>query len=162
MWPEAVQSWFRGRPQRLALAVWAKGKPPLRDGDAQKRDSAAVRRPCGFAVRVHAGIEINQRLGRDVVNTPIRSDDARSRVPDGAHDHSPLDGVVRARQSVKPGNPHLLDAAAGAASTGSGRTVKFRDGTVVPALGQGSAGLGKGKHPQAVEEGTHWPFARIR
>ena len=45
-----------------------------------------------------------------------------------------------------------LDAAAGAASTGAGRTVKFRDGTVVPALGQGSAGLGKGRHPQAVEE----------
>src|SRR6202051_4810725 len=40
-----------------------------------------------------------------------------------------------------------LDAAAGAASTGAGRTAKFRDGTVVPALGQGSAGLGKGKHP---------------
>ncbi|MFZ1882975.1 MAG: aldo/keto reductase [Rhodoplanes sp.] len=32
------------------------------------------------------------------------------------------------------------------------RTVKFRDGTVVPALGQGSARLGKGRHPQAVEE----------
>ena len=45
-----------------------------------------------------------------------------------------------------------LDAATGAVSTGAGRTVKFRDGTVVPALGQGSAGLGKGKHPQAVEE----------
>src|SRR5258708_38140150 len=44
------------------------------------------------------------------------------------------------------------DAAAGAASTGAGRTAKFRDGTVVPALGQGSAGLGKGKHPQAAEE----------
>ena len=37
-----------------------------------------------------------------------------------------------------------------AASTG--RRVKFRDNTVVSALGQGSAGLGKGKHPQAVEE----------
>ena len=36
-----------------------------------------------------------------------------------------------------------LDATAGAASTGAGRTVKLRDGTVVPALGQGSAGLGK-------------------
>jgi len=33
-----------------------------------------------------------------------------------------------------------------------GRTVKFRDGTVVAALGQGSAGLGKGRHPEAVEE----------
>jgi diketogulonate reductase-like aldo/keto reductase len=45
-----------------------------------------------------------------------------------------------------------LDAASGAAPTAAGRTVKFRDGTVVPALGQGSAGLGKGKRPQAVEE----------
>ena len=45
-----------------------------------------------------------------------------------------------------------LDAATGAASTGAGHTVKFRDGTVVPALGQGSARLGQGKRPQAVEE----------
>jgi diketogulonate reductase-like aldo/keto reductase len=30
--------------------------------------------------------------------------------------------------------------------------VKFGDGTVVPALGQGSAGLGQGRHPQAAEE----------
>ena len=51
-----------------------------------------------------------------------------------------------------PTGATALDAATGAASTGAGRTVKFRDGTVVPALGQGSAGLGKGKHPQAVEE----------
>jgi len=39
----------------------------------------------------------------------------------------------------------------GAAPT-TGRTVKFRDGTIVPALGQGSARLGKGRHPQAAEE----------
>ena len=45
-----------------------------------------------------------------------------------------------------------LDAATGVGSTGAGRTVKFRDGTVVPALGQGSAGLGKRRHPQADEE----------
>ena len=45
-----------------------------------------------------------------------------------------------------------LDAATGAASTGAGRTVKFPDGTIVPALGQGSAGLGKGRHPIAEEE----------
>jgi diketogulonate reductase-like aldo/keto reductase len=44
-----------------------------------------------------------------------------------------------------------LDAAPGAASSAA-RTVKFRDGTVVSALGQGSAGLGKGKRPQAAEE----------
>ena len=45
-----------------------------------------------------------------------------------------------------------LDAATAVAATGAARTVKFHDGTVVPALGQGSAGLGKGKYPQAVEE----------
>src|SRR5262249_1461808 len=45
-----------------------------------------------------------------------------------------------------------LDAASGVASTGAGRPGKFRDGTVVQALGQGSAGLAKGRHPQADEE----------
>lgn len=39
-----------------------------------------------------------------------------------------------------------------AASIGKGRTVKFHDGTTVPALGQGSARLGQGRHPVAVEE----------
>src|SRR5262249_48585762 len=45
-----------------------------------------------------------------------------------------------------------LDAAAAVASTGTARTVKFRDGTVVPALGQGSWHLGVGRHPGASEE----------
>lgn len=40
----------------------------------------------------------------------------------------------------------------GIVANGPGRTVKFRDGTVVPALGQGSARLGQGRHPEAVEE----------
>jgi diketogulonate reductase-like aldo/keto reductase len=31
-------------------------------------------------------------------------------------------------------------------------TVKFHDGTIVPALGQGSARLGQGRHPEAQEE----------
>src|SRR5437763_16622448 len=43
-------------------------------------------------------------------------------------------------------------APTGAALNGAARTVKFHDGTVVPALGQGSAYLGQGRHPQAVEE----------
>jgi len=50
------------------------------------------------------------------------------------------------------GTPTCAAAVETAAPTAVRRTVKFRDGTVVPALGQGSAGLGKGKHPQAVEE----------
>ena len=34
----------------------------------------------------------------------------------------------------------------------AGRTVKFGDGMVVPALGQGSWHLGQGRHPEAIEE----------
>jgi diketogulonate reductase-like aldo/keto reductase len=45
-----------------------------------------------------------------------------------------------------------LAAATGATSVGAGRTVKFRDGTIVPALGQGSWHLGQERHPKAVEE----------
>ena len=33
-----------------------------------------------------------------------------------------------------------------------GRTVKFHDGTIVPALGQGSWHLAQGRHPEAAEE----------
>jgi diketogulonate reductase-like aldo/keto reductase len=32
------------------------------------------------------------------------------------------------------------------------KTMKFHDNTVLPALGQGSAGLGQGRHPEAAEE----------
>jgi len=42
--------------------------------------------------------------------------------------------------------------AEGAAPGAQGRTVKFPDGTGVPAIGQGSASLGLGKHPAATEE----------
>jgi diketogulonate reductase-like aldo/keto reductase len=40
----------------------------------------------------------------------------------------------------------------GAFSQPVARTVKFPDGTTVPALGQGSSHLGRGRHPQTVEE----------
>src|SRR6185295_6000954 len=53
---------------------------------------------------------------------------------------------------VSSSGAFALDAETGAASTGAGRTGKFRDGIIVPALGQGSAGLGKGRHPVAEEE----------
>src|SRR6516225_9312336 len=45
-----------------------------------------------------------------------------------------------------------VEPASGAASSGASRTVKFPTGAVVPALGQGSAGLGQGRHPAAQEE----------
>jgi diketogulonate reductase-like aldo/keto reductase len=40
----------------------------------------------------------------------------------------------------------------GTAPNGPVRTVKLHDGTAVPALGQGSARLGQGRHPEPVEE----------
>ena len=43
-------------------------------------------------------------------------------------------------------------AATNVSADGTPRTVKFRDGTIVPALGQGSAGLAEEKRPAATEE----------
>jgi diketogulonate reductase-like aldo/keto reductase len=51
-----------------------------------------------------------------------------------------------------PFGASALDATTGTASTGARRTVTFRDGVVVPALGQGSAQLAQGRHPQAIED----------
>lgn len=51
-----------------------------------------------------------------------------------------------------PSRASALEAVTSTASTGARRTVKFRDGAVVSALGQGSAQLAQGRHPQAVEE----------
>jgi len=45
-----------------------------------------------------------------------------------------------------------LDAATAVALTGTARTVKFRDGTIVPAIGQGSGSIGQRRHPAADEE----------
>jgi len=45
-----------------------------------------------------------------------------------------------------------LDAATAVALNGTAQTVKFRDATVVPAIGQGSARIGQGRHPSAEEE----------
>ena len=49
-------------------------------------------------------------------------------------------------------SPPTFAAAAGLPSNGPGRTVRFSDGTTVPALGQGSWHLGQGRHPAAIEE----------
>ena len=45
-----------------------------------------------------------------------------------------------------------LEAATGTGVVGTPRTVKLRDGVVVPALGQGSAQLAQGRHPIEIEE----------
>jgi len=56
-------------------------------------------------------------------------------------------GAIAALSGASP-----LHADAGANPKDAGRTVRFRNGTVVPALGQGSWHLGEGRHPQAIEE----------
>lgn len=45
-----------------------------------------------------------------------------------------------------------FDAATAVAATGTVRTVKFRGGAIVPAIGQGSWHIGQGRHPAADEE----------
>ena len=52
---------------------------------------------------------------------------------------------------MAPLGASAIDAASGATSSSSERTVRLRDGTVVPVLGQGSARLALGRHPKDVE-----------
>ena len=58
--------------------------------------------------------------------------------------------VITATLAVQRSAPVL--AATGAASETAVHTVRFPDGTTVPALGQGAWHLGQGRHPPAVEE----------
>ena len=46
----------------------------------------------------------------------------------------------------------MIVALPGASARAATPTVKFPDGTVVPALGQGSANLAQGRHPETAEE----------
>jgi diketogulonate reductase-like aldo/keto reductase len=59
----------------------------------------------------------------------------------------PVLGTLLAAQQSPP-----LDAATPAPVATPGRTVRFPDGTTVPALGQGAWHLGQGRHPAAVED----------
>src|SRR6202521_1605323 len=45
-----------------------------------------------------------------------------------------------------------LSGASALAADSAPRTVRFRNGTVVPAIGQGSSHLGQRRHPAALEE----------
>src|SRR6478752_1424337 len=46
----------------------------------------------------------------------------------------------------------VLSAASVIAADAPPRTVKLRNGAIVPAIGQGSARLGQGRHPETTEE----------
>jgi diketogulonate reductase-like aldo/keto reductase len=46
----------------------------------------------------------------------------------------------------------IIAALSNASARAATPTVKFPDGTIVPALGQGSANLAQGRHPEAAEE----------
>jgi diketogulonate reductase-like aldo/keto reductase len=60
----------------------------------------------------------------------------------------PVAGAGIAAISAGP----ALAQGAGAPTSAAGRTVKFANGTIVPAVGQGTWHLGQGRHPPAVEE----------
>jgi diketogulonate reductase-like aldo/keto reductase len=62
------------------------------------------------------------------------------------------EGCVAFGSLVTLSGPLAFDAATAVASTDTARTVKFRGSTIVPAIGQGSANIGKGRHPAADEE----------
>jgi diketogulonate reductase-like aldo/keto reductase len=63
-----------------------------------------------------------------------------------------FNGLCGALGSFVTSSGALAFDAATAASNGTAQTVKFRDGTVVPAIGQGSWHIGQGRHPAAEEE----------
>ena len=63
-----------------------------------------------------------------------------------------FNGLCGALGSFVASSGGLALAATAVALNGTAQTVKFRDGTIVPAIGQGSAGLGQGRHPAAEEE----------
>jgi diketogulonate reductase-like aldo/keto reductase len=46
----------------------------------------------------------------------------------------------------------MIEALSSASARAATPMVKFHDGTIVPALGQGSANLAQGRHPEAAEE----------
>ena len=60
----------------------------------------------------------------------------------------PTAGAIIAAISVES----ALAEGASASTSAAGRTVKLPNGTIVPALGQGTWHLGQGRHPAAVEE----------
>ena len=67
-------------------------------------------------------------------------------------------GLCAALGSSLPAISAMIAALSSASAlAAAARTVKFRDGIIVPALGQGSWHLAQGRHPAAAEEARHSP-----
>ena len=67
-------------------------------------------------------------------------------------DRREFNGLCAALASSLPAVSAMCKGLSGASARTATPMVKFHDGTIVPALGQGSAGLAQGRHPEAVEE----------
>src|SRR5258707_161667 len=63
-----------------------------------------------------------------------------------------FNGLCAALGSALPPVGSMIMGISSAPARAATSTVKFRDGPIVPALGQGSANLGQGRHPEAAEE----------
>jgi diketogulonate reductase-like aldo/keto reductase len=61
-------------------------------------------------------------------------------------------GVCVALGSALSSAGTIIAALSNSSARAATPTVKFPDGTIVPALGQGSANLAQGRHPEAAEE----------
>ena len=63
-----------------------------------------------------------------------------------------FNGLCSALGSALPLVGSMIMGISSAPARAATSTVKFSDGTIVPALGQGSANLAQGRHPEAAEE----------
>jgi diketogulonate reductase-like aldo/keto reductase len=63
-----------------------------------------------------------------------------------------FNGLCAALGASLPAGAMMAALSGASALAAAGRTVKFRDGANVPALGQGSWHLAQGRHPEAAEE----------
>src|SRR5689334_12573075 len=61
-------------------------------------------------------------------------------------------GLCVALGTSVPSVVTMMTALSNSSAAAASATVKFPDGAIVPALGQGSANLGQGKRPDAAEE----------
>src|SRR5215470_10130764 len=145
--------------------------PPHRRMQLRPNSYGCFRRECGYRSKgTEMSVPDPKRTSAPktptcymccLVAEPIRQND-----PQTSMVRSGKDGVVKSALNrrefnglcgalgsfVASSGALALDAATAVALNGTAQTVKFRDATVVPAIGQGSARIGQGRHPAAEEE----------
>ena len=125
------------------------GRRPLEDSDAARVD------PVGRSRRSLAPASFRRDLTTQPPATIFRTSSAVFGVTETdklLNRRELCLGALPAVGTITAALSSTSALAAGAVSVSAGRTVKIHDNTIVPALGQGSARLGQGRHPEAAEE----------